>query len=118
MRRLCTSDVHNRRPDAKPRQHGAMTDEQVDAARPGGWRLLGRSVREQWRPVLLGVLVGLFWTVCKVSVPQLAQFAIDQGLVDHDSAALRKWAALVLLAGVLAATASGARRWLAFRVAR
>jgi ATP-binding cassette subfamily B protein len=75
-------------------------------------------LRPQWFPVLIGVVVGLVWTAAKVSVPLLVQRAIDHGITTDDSAALRRWAILIAIVGIIQGTFTGLRRWWAFRVAR
>ena len=75
-------------------------------------------LRPQWVPVLIGVLVGLVWTAAKVSIPLLVRSAIDHGIVTDDSAALRRWAFVIAVVGIIQGTFTGLRRWWAFRVAR
>ena len=41
-----------------------------------GWRLIGGTLRDQWMGVTVGVVVGLLWTLAKVSVPRLVGNAI------------------------------------------
>jgi ATP-binding cassette subfamily B protein len=75
-------------------------------------------LRPQWFPVLVGVVVGLVWTAAKVSIPLLVKSAIDHGIVNDDAHALRQWAILIGIVGVIQGTFTGLRRWWAFRVAR
>src|SRR4051794_14624263 len=75
-------------------------------------------LRPQWFPVLVGVLVGLVWTAAKVSVPLLVRGAIDHGIVTDDSQALRQWAIVIGIVGIVQGAFTGLRRWWAFRVAR
>jgi ATP-binding cassette subfamily B protein len=88
------------------------------AAPPSGWRLLMRMARESWKGLLAGVLVGLVWTSAKVSVPRIAQYGIDKGIRVDDGHALATAGWLILIAGLVAGTCSGFRRWNAFRVSR
>jgi ATP-binding cassette subfamily B protein len=83
-----------------------------------GWRLMADVLRPQWFPVLVGVLVGLMWTAAKVSIPLLVRGAIDHGIVTNDNDALRRWAIVIAIVGVIQGTFTGLRRWWAFRVAR
>jgi ATP-binding cassette, subfamily B, bacterial len=88
------------------------------ATPPSGWRLLVRMARESWKGLLAGVLVGLVWTGAKVSVPRIAQYGIDQGIEAGNSSVLTRAGLLILIAGLVAGTCSGFRRWNAFRVSR
>jgi ATP-binding cassette subfamily B protein len=83
-----------------------------------GWGLLGRSLKEEWRGIAFGVAVGLIWTAAKVAVPKLVQLGIGEGIEREVPGALAKWSLIILLAGVLAAIFTGARRYFAFRVSR
>ncbi len=75
-------------------------------------------MRSQTRGIAIGVLVGLVWTVGKVSVPKLVQLAIDHGIEVRDQSAITRWALLIGAAGLLSATFTGLRRYYAFREAR
>ena len=83
-----------------------------------GWRLIGQTLRSQWPGVLLGVVVGLCWTIAKVSVPALVKEGIDLGISAKDQPALMRWSAAVGVAAVLAALFTGIRRFWAFRESR
>ncbi|MEL7208186.1 MAG: ABC transporter transmembrane domain-containing protein, partial [Actinomycetota bacterium] len=83
-----------------------------------GWRLILGLIADQRRGLGLGVLVGLCWTVGKVAVPLLVRTAIDRGILADDSAALLRWSVAIAVAGVVAATFTGLRRYLAFRESR
>ncbi|MET0738735.1 MAG: hypothetical protein ABW035_10705, partial [Acidimicrobiales bacterium] len=80
-----------------------------------GWKLISDTMRAQWKGITAGVVVGLLWTVGKVATPLLVRTAIDQGIVADDSQALVFWSLAIVLAGVVAATFTGLRRYLAFR---
>jgi ATP-binding cassette subfamily B protein len=100
-----------------------MVDGVIDAgddARSGrdGWRLIVGLLRRQRRGIGLGVLVGLCWTVGKVAVPLLVSIAIDRGILADDRSALLWWSLAVAGAGLVAATFTGLRRYLAFRESR
>jgi ATP-binding cassette, subfamily B, bacterial len=83
-----------------------------------GWELIRATLRDQRRGIALGVLVGLAWTVGKVTAPLLVQTAIDRGIVTDDSTALWRWSLAVAGAGLVAASFTGLRRWFAFRESR
>ncbi|MCU1377441.1 MAG: putative transporter permease/ATP-binding protein [Acidimicrobiales bacterium] len=82
----------------------------------GGRRLLLAQLRTQRRPLIIGIILGLFWTAAKVAVPLLLSAAIDRS--DEGSGSLVSWALLIAGLGVVAALASASRRYLAFREAR
>ena len=65
---------------------------------------------------MLGVVIGLAWTVGKVAVPQLTRLAIDESLLGSQSA--WGWAALIACAGVVTGTFTALRRYVAFRESR
>ncbi len=83
-----------------------------------GWQLILDACRSRRRGILLGVLVGLGWTLGKVSVGLLVGSAIDRGIEAGDDDALRRWALLIALAAVVVGTFTGLRRFIAFREAR
>jgi ATP-binding cassette subfamily B protein len=80
--------------------------------------LVRTQLRLRWKGLLLGVSVGLVWTVAKVSVPTLVKWAIDRGIETGDQAAIRRWAGAIAIAGVVSASFTGLRRFVAFREAR
>ena len=84
----------------------------------GGRDLLLSTLRHQWKGVTAGVLVGLAWTAGKVSVPLLVKVAIDRGIDPYDGQALLRWSLAIVVAGIVAATFTGLRRWFAFRESR
>ena len=86
--------------------------------RSQGWQLILDACRARRRGILLGVLVGLGWTMGKVSVGLLVGAAIDRGIEAEDDLALRRWALLIAVAAVVVGTFTGLRRFLAFREAR
>ena len=81
-----------------------------------GWRLLRLALGQQRGGLAIGVVVGLFWAVGKVSVPQLTKMGIDRGI--EGSGNLVFWAGLVVAAGVIAGLFTAMRRWYAFRESR
>jgi ATP-binding cassette subfamily B protein len=56
--------------------------------------------------------------VAKVSVPTLVKWAIDKGIEKNDMDAIRRWAFAIAVAGVVSASFTGIRRYVAFREAR
>lgn len=92
----------------------------VDDARSSreGWQLIKATMRAQWKGITAGVVVGLLWTVGKVAAPLLVRTAIDRGIVGEDSGALLWWSLAIAGAGIVAATFTGLRRYLAFRESR
>ena len=87
-----------------------------------GWRLIRAAVgAERWL-IIGGVAAGLAWTACKLTVPQLTQRAIDQGIIGHPAGhprhgALLHWAVLIALVGIVSGGCTAARRMSAFGVA-
>jgi ATP-binding cassette subfamily B protein len=79
---------------------------------------MGEVLRPQWVTILVGVIVGLAWTACKVAIPLMVAHAIDQGIEADDSAALYKWALAIAILGIFQGTFTGLRRWWAFKVSR
>jgi ATP-binding cassette, subfamily B, bacterial len=92
------------------------------AAQPGprpGWRLLREQVWSQRYGVALGVSAGLLWTAGIISVPMLVRQAIDHGIRGGSAgAAPWRWALFVAAAGMVSATFTGLRRYMAFREGR
>jgi ATP-binding cassette subfamily B protein len=81
------------------------------------WRLLAKETLDNRRSVIIGVSAGLLWTACRVLMPLMTGVAIDHGIRTSNLRSLGFWAVLIGLVGVLSATCSGIRRYLAFRVA-
>jgi ATP-binding cassette subfamily B protein len=75
-------------------------------------------MRAQWVGISAGVVVGLLWTIGRVSIPSLVQRAIDQGMERDDREAVVRWAIVIALVAVTTATFTGLRRYMAFREAR
>ncbi|MCU1366440.1 MAG: putative transporter permease/ATP-binding protein [Ilumatobacteraceae bacterium] len=80
------------------------------------WGLLTGLLAEQKRGLITGVLVGLAWAACKVSIPSLIENAIDHGIRGNQS--LLMWSLIIGGVGVLSGIFVGWRRWLAFRESR
>ena len=75
-------------------------------------------MRAQWKGITAGVVVGLLWTVGKVAAPLLVKTAIDRGIVADDSGRSCSGRLAIAGAGIVAATFTGLRRYLAFRESR
>lgn len=93
-----------------------MTSETQQDDTRQGWRLLRLALGQQRGGLAIGVIVGLFWAVGKVSVPQLTKMGIDRGI--EGSGNLVFWSGLVVAAGVIAGLFTAMRRWYAFRESR
>ena len=93
-----------------------MTSETQQDDTRQGWRLLRLALGQQRGGLAIGVVVGLFWAVGKVSVPQLTKMGIDRGI--EGSGNLVFWSGLVVAAGVIAGLFTAMRRWYAFRESR
>jgi ATP-binding cassette subfamily B protein len=85
-------------------------------AAPSKWALLWETLRAQRRNLTIGTLVGLAWTVAKVSSPILIGFGIDRGIRDGEK--LWLWAGLIATAGLVSGFFTAFRRFYAFREAR
>jgi ATP-binding cassette subfamily B protein len=83
-----------------------------------GRQLLSHTLREQWRGITIGVVVGLCWTAAKVLVPWLIGVAIDQGIEAGDLDAVLRWSLVIGATGAVAALFTGLRRYWAFRESR
>lgn len=86
------------------------------AASSSKWALLWETLRAQRRNLTIGTLVGLAWTVGKVSSPILIRFGIDRGIRNGDK--LWLWAGLIATAGLVSGFFTAFRRFYAFREAR
>jgi len=75
-------------------------------------------LRDQWRGVAIGVIVGLLWTLAKVSVPMFVGNAINDAMVPGDTRALIGWSLAIAAAAASAAVFTGLRRYWAFKVSR
>ncbi len=100
---------------------GRAINEEVAPGQSGaadGWRLIGREMRAQRWGIAGGVAAGLVWTAAKVSVPKLVQLAIDRGIQPADRHEIVRYALLIAAAGLVVASFTGVRRYIAFREAR
>jgi ATP-binding cassette subfamily B protein len=92
-----------------------MPEAEITAA-SSKWALLWETLRAQRRNLTIGTLVGLAWTVGKVSSPILIRFGIDRGIREGDK--LWLWAGLIATAGLVSGFFTAFRRFYAFREAR
>ncbi|WP_430477377.1 ABC transporter ATP-binding protein [Streptomyces sp. P11-1] len=91
-----------------PRTPEAKTSEPTTRE---GLRLLAGCLRD--RPVLavLAVVGGLVYQLALIALPWFIERAVDQGIVSGDGSALRRWAIVIIGAGILAALAEMVLGW-------
>ena len=96
-----------------------MPSSTADQSRRSGWRLILEAIRPHRAQVTIGVVAGLVWTMCKVSVPTLVRLAIDRGILPkhHSPGVLATWSLLIVGVGTVSALCVGVRRYLAFGTA-
>jgi ATP-binding cassette subfamily B protein len=81
----------------------------------GGWRYLAFVARRQWRPIAGAIAAGLAWQGAAILAPLLVGWALDSGVVEHDTTVLW-WACAGLVAlGAVEAVAGGLRHFFAIR---
>lgn len=80
------------------------------------WSHLTDLLRRQRVGLTVAVVLGLAWTVGKISVPLLTRAAIDRSIAGDESALV--WAGWIAMAGVATGLLTGGRRYLAFRESR
>jgi len=68
--------------------------------------------------VIIGVVVGLCWSISNVSIGLLVRAAVDRGIEAEDMGALAQWSLLIAAVGIVSGVFTGLRRYLAFREAR
>ena len=84
--------------------------------RKGGWRLMRHALRPSRKWIVVGVLAALAWSAGKVTIPLLAQRAIDQGIDPYDADAMLRWTLLIAAVTIVIAVCTGLRRWSAFQI--
>lgn len=93
-----------------------MIPDQDEVLRRGGWRMMRRALRPSRSWIVVGVLSALGWTVAKVSVPLLAQRAIDGGIDPYDGDVLLRWTAVIVAVTLVIAVCTAFRRYAAFAI--
>ena len=102
-----------------PMEATIQTEEDpIESTARDGWALIGRQMLVQKWGLLAGAMAGLVWTLAKVTVPKLVELAIDKGIETGNSDQVSRYAWGIAIAGVVAATFTGIRRYSAFREAR
>ena len=79
-----------------------------------GWALIFSALRPYRWIITAGVVAGLVWTGCKVAIPKVVGWAIDDSILATHHGSLLKWALIVLGIGLVSATCTGLRRYSAF----
>jgi ATP-binding cassette subfamily B protein len=74
------------------------------------------SLRPSRRWIALGVLTALGWTAAKVTIPLLAQRAIDGGIDPYDADVLLRWTLALGAVTVVVAVCTAFRRYAAFAI--
>ncbi len=69
--------------------------------------------RHQWRTLIFGGLLGVFWMLPVALMPAVIGQAIDRGVVARDAHALVLWSGAALGLGLVAAAAGNARHLMA-----
>jgi len=82
--------------------------------RHGGWRMMLRALRPSRGWIAVGVTAALLWTVAKVSIPLLAQRAIDHGIETYRPAVLVRWGLVIFAVTLVVAVCTAGRRYAAF----
>ncbi|MFZ6002901.1 MAG: ABC transporter ATP-binding protein [Actinomycetota bacterium] len=93
-----------------------MTPDQDEILRRGGWRMMRRALRPSRAWIAIGVLSALGWTAAKVSVPLLAQRAIDGGIDPYDGDVLLRWTTVIIAVTLVIAVCTAFRRYAAFAI--
>ena len=82
--------------------------------RQRGWALIFSALRPYRWIITVGVVAGLIWTTCKVAIPKVVGWAIDDSILASHHGSLLKWALILLGIGLVSATCTGLRRYSAF----
>ncbi len=83
-----------------------------------GWRLIAETLRPRRAGVIAGVVVGLLWSLTKVSIGLLLRQAVDKGIEADEMSPLLFWSVAIALVGCVSGVLTGLRRYLAFKEAR
>ncbi len=76
-----------------------------------GLRLLAGCLRDRPALAALAVVGGLVYQLALIALPWFIERAVDQGIVSGDGSALRRWAFVIIGAGILAALAEMVLGW-------
>ncbi len=68
--------------------------------------------------MIAGVVVGLLWSLTKVSIGLLLRQAVDKGIEADEMSPLLFWSVAIALVGCVSGVLTGLRRYLAFKEAR
>ncbi len=75
------------------------------------------AVNQHRKMLYLGIASGLIWAVARVTVPELAGLAIDNGIAKGDNSVTYALTAAILAVGAVQAVCTGIRRYAAFGLA-
>ncbi|MGK2948622.1 MAG: ABC transporter ATP-binding protein [Acidimicrobiales bacterium] len=78
--------------------------------------MMRRALRPSRHWIIIGVLTALGWTAAKVSIPLLAQRAIDGGIDPYDREVLLRWTAVIVAVTLVIAVCTAFRRYAAFAI--
>jgi ATP-binding cassette subfamily B protein len=78
--------------------------------------MMRRALRPSRHWIIIGVLTALGWTAAKVSIPLLAQRAIDGGIDPYDRPVLLRWTAVIVGVTLVIAVCTAFRRYAAFAI--
>jgi ATP-binding cassette, subfamily B, bacterial len=78
--------------------------------------MMRRALRPSRHWIVIGILTALGWTAAKVSIPLLAQRAIDGGIDPYDREVLLRWTAVIVAVTLVIAVCTAFRRYAAFAI--
>ncbi|HUR78191.1 MAG TPA: ABC transporter ATP-binding protein [Acidimicrobiales bacterium] len=100
---------------------GSHEEEQAPVLDPklrrGGWRMMGRSLRNCKPWIVSGVSASLAWAGLKLWLPLVVRDTIDDGLQPYDAGTVLRFGALILAITAVIAASSSWRRYAAFAIA-
>src|SRR5881396_341536 len=86
-----------------------------DARRRAAWRFVRAVIRSQLDGVIGAALSGLLWQAGAVAAPLIVKYAIDHGVLTHDSHTLLIWLGALLAVGLLEMAAGAVHHLYAIR---